>query len=637
MRESDTAATYTNPVFAQSFPDPFVLKFRGRYYAYSTGMAADGQVFGMLTSSNLVDWEVLGGAMAPLAQAHPHYWAPEVTYYNCKFYLYYSVGNETLMEIRVAVAERPDGPFHDVGRRLTKEVFAIDPHVFRDDTGDWYMFYATDFLEHTHVGTGTVVDQMIDPFTLAGKPRPVTRARYDWQVYDPQRKEKGGVRWHTVEGPFVLQRKGLYYEMFSGGNWQNETYGVSFAVSDTIHREDEWNQHSDGDKILPILRSIPGRIRGPGHNSVVVGPNNRELYCVYHAWTEAGRVLAIDRMDFSGPGQMFIVGPTDSPQPAPYATKKLSTTALEARKLGGISGTTAPGTLGNAEENSEVSFDLHGLRDGRFYVAWSASAREGTFGIRLRAGETELFTLEFNLAERSAYTEWAGSRERLLIQLPAEFDPASAHDLFLDLAGESASLILDGHHKLVSADLPAIPTTIALYSQGAQVEIGPLEMTPGFEELFDFGDIFKRGWNNDGNSEGISIENGVLRMEGNGENIAALTRNVDPGDYELCLNFRFPRSDALEQKLIFACGNMLTMTPGLDEVIEIDGIPFAIPANCEPGIFHQIRSIKDGSAVQFFLDAEYIGSVPAIDDALVKMTVHGAVVEIDMVRYTLID
>ncbi len=54
-----------------------------------------------------------------------------------------------------------------------------------------------------------------------GNPRPVTRARYDWQIYDPNRKEKGGVRWHTVEGPAVIKRKGLYYEMFSGGNWQN--------------------------------------------------------------------------------------------------------------------------------------------------------------------------------------------------------------------------------------------------------------------------------------------------------------------------------------------------------------------------------------------------------------------------------
>ena len=79
--------------------------------------------------------------------------------------------------------------------------------------------------------------------------------------------------------------------MFSGGNWQNKTYGVSFAVTDDIDRDEEWTQYSDGDKILPILRTIPEKVIGPGHNSVVRGPNNRELYCVYHRWTDAGRVL----------------------------------------------------------------------------------------------------------------------------------------------------------------------------------------------------------------------------------------------------------------------------------------------------------------------------------------------------------
>ena len=74
---------------------------------------------------------------------------------------------------------------------------------------------------------------MVDLFTLAGRPRPVSRARYDWQIYDPQRAEKGGVRWHTIEGPFVLTRKGLFYQMCSGGNWQNPSYGCLLYTSRT--------------------------------------------------------------------------------------------------------------------------------------------------------------------------------------------------------------------------------------------------------------------------------------------------------------------------------------------------------------------------------------------------------------------
>ncbi|HWM90238.1 MAG TPA: glycoside hydrolase family 43 protein [Thermoanaerobaculia bacterium] len=303
--------TYVNPVWPHSFPDPFVLKFRGEYWGYCTGFWTDGRCFGVIRSRDLVHWEVPeggAGAMAPLPGGHTCYWAPEVTYENGRFYLYYSVGNEERMEIRVAVSDNPAGPFVDSGRRLTSEPFAIDAHVFVDDDGSRHLFYATDFLDHSHIGTGTVRDLMRDPFTLAGEPVPVTRPRHDWHVYHPNRPEKGYVRWHTVEGPFVLKRNGLYYQMFSGGNWQNPTYGVSYAVTDSLDSPGEWEQQE-----RPILRTIEGKVIGPGHNSVVRGPDNRQLVCVYHRWVSGARVLAIDPMGWEGE-RLVVDGPSTEPR-----------------------------------------------------------------------------------------------------------------------------------------------------------------------------------------------------------------------------------------------------------------------------------------------------------------------------------
>jgi len=37
-------------------------------------------------------------------------------------------------------------------------------------------------------------------------------------------------------------RKGIYYQMFSGGNWKNQTYGASYAVSETLQARGEWKQ-----------------------------------------------------------------------------------------------------------------------------------------------------------------------------------------------------------------------------------------------------------------------------------------------------------------------------------------------------------------------------------------------------------
>jgi len=314
--------SYRNPVYPHSFPDPFILKVADEYWGYCTGFQPDGGAFGVIHSTDLVHWEYVGSAMRPIEGDHPCYWAPEVTAEpDGSLLLYYSVGNEETMHIRVAKSMTPQGPFEDCGVELTHEPFAIDAHLFTDDDGSRYLFYATDFLTHTHIGTGTVVDRMIDPFTLEGNPQPVTRARYDWQVYDPKRESKGGVKWHTVEGPFVLKHNGKYYQMFSGGNWQNLTYGVSYATSDRIMPGHEWEQHADGTRVLPILRTIPGKVFGPGHNSVVRGPDYAELFCVYHVWHEGERVMAIDRMEFVG-DDLIIHGPTTTDQPAPKRAKQ---------------------------------------------------------------------------------------------------------------------------------------------------------------------------------------------------------------------------------------------------------------------------------------------------------------------------
>src|ERR671916_591099 len=60
--------TYTNPVYAGSMPDPFVLKHAGAYYAFGTTGAerkSDGRIFTVLRSTNLVDWRESGGALTP--------------------------------------------------------------------------------------------------------------------------------------------------------------------------------------------------------------------------------------------------------------------------------------------------------------------------------------------------------------------------------------------------------------------------------------------------------------------------------------------------------------------------------------------------------------------------------------------
>src|SRR5688572_21243904 len=95
---------FTNPVCPANVPDPFVFKYAGSYWCYATGWASDGMCFPMLVSDDLIHWKEQGGAMTPLDQAYSEYWAPEVNLWEGKFYLYYSVGDGSSMQIRTAVS-----------------------------------------------------------------------------------------------------------------------------------------------------------------------------------------------------------------------------------------------------------------------------------------------------------------------------------------------------------------------------------------------------------------------------------------------------------------------------------------------------------------------------------------------------
>ena len=318
--------TYTNPVARRNFPDPFVLKFNGFYYAYATGDAGDGRAIAAMSSPDLVHWEWHGGLLDPLPDTDLcDYWAPEVIYHNGTFYLYYAVTPRGTIahHLRVAIAEHPLGPFHDSGIDLTpNELFAIDPHPFRDDDGTWYLFYARDWLEGPRAGTGIVVDRMVDFTRLAGRPRRVLRPFAEWQLFEKQRAEKWGLDWYTVEAPFAVKRRHRYVCFYSGGRWEHPGYGVGFLQSPALVADGDlaapdWEHHGD-EQAASLLKAFGEWVLGPGHNSIAVAPNNVAEYLVYHGWDtrRQSRMPRLDRLEWNLTTPVT-EGPTIEPQPVP--------------------------------------------------------------------------------------------------------------------------------------------------------------------------------------------------------------------------------------------------------------------------------------------------------------------------------
>ncbi|HEX8474707.1 MAG TPA: glycoside hydrolase family 43 protein [Pyrinomonadaceae bacterium] len=643
-------ASYLNPVHNQSCPDPFVLKFAGEYWCYCTGLWQDGRAFGVLHSRDLVDWRELGGALevAPESGA-TCYWAPEVVYDNGLFFMYYSIGDGVRMEVRVAVAEHPSRPFVDSGRRLTKEEFAIDAHVFVDKDGSRYLFYATDFLEHTHIGTGTVRDRLIDPYTLAGEATPVTRARYDWQVYDPAREEKGGVRWHTVEGPFVLRRKGKYYQIFSGGNWQNVSYGVSYATSQRIDATEEWEQVCDGARVLPILRTLPGEVVGPGHNSVVRAPDNQQLFCVYHVWTKdaSARVLAIDRLEWVGE-RMTVLGPSTERVRAPFASTFADFFDAETSvglgknwecRGGRWASRGAEAVQEDADTDAEAVCTASEASSFVLEVTIRASSETDGgdgFGVRMVDDESAgIFEFAIVPQTRQAVISWKseqGGHHTERLALPEQFNPKAFHLLRIEADGARIDATLDdgsarwqGHLGGRGAS-PHLARRIALFTRGMSASFRGFALTDGWQNLFE-GEGREQpsshGWEiAEGGGESWRVEEGQLRCAPKDDKRVLILKDAPEGSCEIVVNVRlergtgdggrygfYPSFVSTEQGLLLAVGQTAAGDWAL-EVVRGSGVEhvFALPASFDPFEFQQFRLTKQGEQLFVQWESEMLGA-----------------------------
>jgi beta-xylosidase len=292
--------------------DPFVIRDRdGQYVMYGTTPEPlpDGRAFQVLVSADLETWEDAGGALV-VPQPEPdgaEYWAPEVAFAQARYWMYYSRGRgDAGHQIRVAVSDCATGPFEDTGRVLTGGLpFAIDPSPYRDRSGSWWLFFATDVVEGDRPGTVLAVQRLRDMTRLEGERTIVLRATADWQRYQRDREIHGGQHdWHTLEGPSVVDDgAGGCVLLYSGGNWQTPGYGVATATAPGP--TGPWHEDADA---VPLVTSASTGLLGPGHCSVLTDDYGRQSLFL-HAWDPDSRRRRPHRLDLRLDGDRISVGP----------------------------------------------------------------------------------------------------------------------------------------------------------------------------------------------------------------------------------------------------------------------------------------------------------------------------------------
>ncbi|HMK18338.1 MAG TPA: glycoside hydrolase family 43 protein [Chitinophagaceae bacterium] len=136
--------------------DPSAHVFNGRIYIYpshdtATGTKEDdlGGHFDM-RDYHILSMDSVGGPVTDhgvaldiknVPWAGRQMWAPDAAYANGKYYLYFPVKNkQDVFQIGVAVSDKPEGPF-TAEKEAIKNSYSIDPAVFKDDDGKFYMYF----------------------------------------------------------------------------------------------------------------------------------------------------------------------------------------------------------------------------------------------------------------------------------------------------------------------------------------------------------------------------------------------------------------------------------------------------------------------------------------------------------------
>lgn len=153
LDEKALSAPLVNHIYTA---DPSAHYFNGKIYIYPShdidaGEAFDdlGSHFAMedyhVISMNSIDSKAVDNGIAlhvdDVPWAQQQMWAPDANEKDGKFYLFFPAKDyEGIFRIGVAISDSPTGPFKPQPKAI-KGSFSIDPAVFKDDDGAYYMYF----------------------------------------------------------------------------------------------------------------------------------------------------------------------------------------------------------------------------------------------------------------------------------------------------------------------------------------------------------------------------------------------------------------------------------------------------------------------------------------------------------------
>ncbi|HYF45111.1 MAG TPA: family 43 glycosylhydrolase, partial [Acidimicrobiales bacterium] len=306
----------TKPVWARSYPDPFVLPVDGTYYAYATdGDLGEVQV---IESTDLVTWSKAGTGEAlgeaPDWAEDDDVWAPAVTRLSATSYVLYAAFERSDTGERcigAATSSSPEGPFDAVDSfELCRAAQGgvIDPSVFVSGATR-YLLWKTEGVPGNNQEPPSVYSQPLAPsgLSLTGQQARIFRSEQPWEGT-------------LVENPSMISEGTRTYLFYSGNEWESAAYGIGWAAC----------AGPQGPCIAPpnrpLMTSEPN-ILGPGGGAHF--RDDSGIWMAFAAWSDPTRVtedsggqraLFLRRVRFVG-GRPQITGPDGAFREPAFTTR----------------------------------------------------------------------------------------------------------------------------------------------------------------------------------------------------------------------------------------------------------------------------------------------------------------------------
>lgn len=261
--------------------DPFVFRFDGKYYLYSS-LNGNKKYSGKIPcweSDNMVDWKWSGWAYDPnssLESSETYIaFAPEVVYYKGWFYMCESRRGQGHYFFK---SDKPNGPFTLISDNMG---LGIDGSFYLHDNGQLYFLSAYEaFSGLSYCTIDFAEDESGNTQVVLGKAQRVENANLNGWTEGPGYFKRNGFNYLTYTGNHVdsagykvaysYNTKGLPFENLSS-KWYNTTL-ISTGLD---------NEAPLGYGAQNSVKQVTN-YRGLGHSSNVIGPDLDGIYTAYH-------------------------------------------------------------------------------------------------------------------------------------------------------------------------------------------------------------------------------------------------------------------------------------------------------------------------------------------------------------------